>query len=119
MPDVTECSDGYVPPRQEGPDPFATVDANVLASLFLSAKLNGHVHLLTELCVPPYRAAQRLIRDQHHPPWLQLLDPDSSPHNEAPRRVPILILSKGSRGRAGKGNATRRIRKHDTAPCYS
>lgn len=32
MPDVTECSDGYVPPPRTGPDPFETVDPNVAAS---------------------------------------------------------------------------------------
>ncbi|GAB1315398.1 hypothetical protein MFIFM68171_05608 [Madurella fahalii] len=33
MPDVKECSDGYVPPPRKGPNPFATVDPNVMEKL--------------------------------------------------------------------------------------
>ena len=32
MRDVTECSDGFKPEPRKGPDPFATVDANVMTS---------------------------------------------------------------------------------------
>ncbi|KAH4029375.1 hypothetical protein HBI55_120970 [Parastagonospora nodorum] len=33
MPDVTECSDGYIPPPRTGPSPFQEVDVNVKAKL--------------------------------------------------------------------------------------
>ncbi|RKK89758.1 hypothetical protein BFJ68_g16633 [Fusarium oxysporum] len=33
MPDVTECSDGYVPPPRTGPNPFEELDVNVKAKL--------------------------------------------------------------------------------------
>ncbi|KAH8650076.1 Fructosamine kinase-domain-containing protein [Xylariales sp. PMI_506] len=33
MPDVTECSDGYVPPPRKGPNPFASVDPSVIDKL--------------------------------------------------------------------------------------
>ncbi|KAL8641087.1 MAG: hypothetical protein Q9226_008675, partial [Calogaya cf. arnoldii] len=33
MPDVKECSDGYVPPPRTGPNPFELVDPNVKANL--------------------------------------------------------------------------------------
>ncbi|CAO1598012.1 hypothetical protein XANCAGTX0491_001789 [Xanthoria calcicola] len=33
MPDVQDCSDGYVPPPRTGPNPFEVVDPNVKANL--------------------------------------------------------------------------------------
>lgn len=35
MPDVTEASDGYVPPPRTGPNPFQVVDPNVITGMLL------------------------------------------------------------------------------------
>ena len=40
MPDVTEASDGYVPPPRTGPSPFEIVDPNVVTGQ--SRKHVGH-----------------------------------------------------------------------------
>ncbi|KAK4251282.1 Fructosamine kinase-domain-containing protein [Corynascus novoguineensis] len=41
MPDVMECSDGYVPPPRKGPNPFAKVDPNVLEKLPPGSRVVG------------------------------------------------------------------------------
>ncbi|CZT06936.1 hypothetical protein WAI453_012824 [Rhynchosporium graminicola] len=43
MPDVTECSDGYVPPLRTGPSPFEAVDINVIAELPAGSEVKGIV----------------------------------------------------------------------------
>ncbi|KAF2649449.1 hypothetical protein K491DRAFT_721643 [Lophiostoma macrostomum CBS 122681] len=39
MPDVKDCSDGYVPPPRTGPNPFEGVDDNVIAKLPQESKV--------------------------------------------------------------------------------
>ena len=40
MPDVRDCSDGYVAPPQKGPNPFTVVDPNVVKSRHFPAALS-------------------------------------------------------------------------------